>query len=80
MKFRIWLCGLSLLLAGIAGCRGYNPFRWPPGTLQQQRLNATVHDPYADTDAGPEVVGSRPRDFQKPLAEPVRSRPFPERR
>jgi hypothetical protein len=43
--------------------------------MQQQRLSATVHDPYADVDAGPEIVGGRPREFQKPLAEPVRSRP-----
>ena len=31
-------------------------------------------DPYPDPNAGPEVVGGRPREFQKPLPEPVRSR------
>jgi hypothetical protein len=46
----------------------------PPGTVQQQRYQATLHDPYPDGDGGPEVVGGRPREFQKPLAEPVRNR------
>ena len=27
-----------------------------------------------DNDAGPEVVGGRPRDFQRPRSEPTRSR------
>lgn len=74
MASRMRLLPWVLLLAIAFGCRGGgNPFG-PPGTMRQQQLNATVHDPYADADAGPEVVGSRPRDFQKPLAEPVRSR------
>jgi hypothetical protein len=75
MKFCRALLIVALLSAGVAGCRGYNPFQRPPGTLQQQRLGAAYHDPYTDQEAGPEVVGGRPRDFQKPLAEPVRSQP-----
>jgi len=47
-----------------------------PGTITQQQQAATMHDPYGDTMAGPEIVGGRPREFQKPLAEPVRSRGF----
>jgi hypothetical protein len=46
----------------------------PPGDIQQQRFNAVAHDPYYDNDAGPEVVGGRPREYQKQLAEPVRNR------
>jgi hypothetical protein len=81
MKFGLWLATVAILGAGTLGCRGYNnPFQRPPGTLQQQRLNATVHDPYSDQEAGPEIVGGRPRDFQKALAEPVRNRPLWERR
>ena len=76
MKFGLWLLAIALLGAGSVGCRGYShPFQRPPGTMQQQRLGATYHDPYTDQDAGPEVVGGRPRDYQKPLAEPVRSLP-----
>jgi hypothetical protein len=71
---RLLLSLAACLLLGIGGCRGYrSPFE-VPGTLQQQRLNASVHDPYADDDAGPEVVGGRPRDYQKPWSEADRSR------
>ena len=65
---------LVLLLTLHAGCRTPPAMFGPPGTMRQQQLSATVHDPYAGTDIGPEVVGGRPRDYQKPLAEPVRSR------
>ncbi len=58
----------------------YSTFNWPdwdnPGTVHQQQQRALVHDPYGDNDAGPEIVGGRPRDFQKPLAQPVRSNPW----
>jgi hypothetical protein len=62
-----------VLSLGIAGCRSAQPRFFRPGSMQRQQYNATLHDPYADNDAGPEVVGGRPREFQKPLAEPVRS-------
>jgi hypothetical protein len=70
-RYRLFL--LTCLLLVFNGCRGYSPFA-PPGTIQQQRLNASVHDPYADNAAGPEVVGGRPRDYQKPWSEADRSR------
>lgn len=79
MKYLFPLLVAALLLASAGGCRGYGPFQRPPGSLQQQRLSATVHDPYPDSDAGPDVVGGRPREFAKPNAEPVRSRPLKER-
>jgi hypothetical protein len=68
---------LVLLMAGIscaAGCHGSRFALWQPGTMQQQQLRATVHDPYTDVNAGPEVVGGRPRDYSQPLPEPVRNR------
>ena len=64
---------LASLVVLAVGCNSF-PRLYGPGTSRVQQLNASVHDPYADSDAGPEVVGSRPRDFQKPWAEPVRSR------
>jgi hypothetical protein len=71
---RYLIFSLACLLCGFVGCRGYHtPFQ-PPGTIQQQRLNASVHDPYVDNEAGPEVVGGRPRDYQKPWSEADRSR------
>lgn len=50
----------------------YNWFH--PGSVQQQRYRATLHDPYPDRDIAPEVVGGRPREFMRPLPEPVRNR------
>lgn len=63
-----------LFAAALAGGCVYRPFDGPPGPLSYQRQNAILHDPYFDNDLGPEVVGGRPREFQKPLPEPVRSR------
>lgn len=67
---------VSVILLALTGCNVSLP-RWGfPGTLPQQRFNATMSDPYADSDVGPEVVGNRPREFEKPLPEPVRSHIF----
>lgn len=75
MTRRALLLALAVapLLSG--GCRsnGQHVFH-APGTIQQQRLRATIHDPYPDQDLGPEVVGGRPREYQQPLPEPVRNR------
>ena len=79
MRYCLSLLVVAVLLIGVLGCRGNNPLQRPAYDLQKQRLDASAHDPYADNDAGPEVVGGRPRDFQKPLAEPVRNRPLYER-
>jgi hypothetical protein len=74
----VWI--LALLAATSTGCANGRVFglqlpQWlAPGPIDYQRNNASLHDPYADPDAGPEVVGVRPREFQKPLAEPVRNR------
>lgn len=69
------LAGFSLLtLSLVAGSGCARPPLGPPGTLQYQRYEATMHDPYPVDDLGPEVVGGRPRDFQEPLPEPVRNR------
>ena len=67
------------LLVSLAACRGMGPGPGPPGTVQQQQLRASVHDPYADPKAGPEVVGGRPRDYQNPLPEATRNRFFGQR-
>ena len=37
-----------------------------PGTIQQQRTRAALHDPYADNLMAPEIVGGRPREFSRP--------------
>ena len=45
-----------------------------PGWAQQQRADAVAHDPYPVDDAGPEIVGGRPREYQRPLNEVERAR------
>ena len=45
-----------------------------PGPAQYQRAAAQDFDPYPLNDLGPEIVGGRPREFQKPLDEVTRSR------
>lgn len=78
LKHSRWL--LAALAACTLGCANgrFMGLEWPhlrgPGPLNYQRNSAALHDPYPDPNLGPEVVGGRPREFQKPLAEPVRNR------
>ncbi|MFM8250570.1 MAG: hypothetical protein ACKOBW_03105 [Planctomycetota bacterium] len=74
LKLLVFICTLSIVGGGTSGCVTGRPNLAHPGNLQTQRFNAIAHDPYADPDLGPEVVGGRPREFQKNLAEPVRNR------
>lgn len=78
-----WSCKLTVLvlglavtgLGGLAGCRSDGTWLFaPPGSVAKQRTNAIVHDPFADNEIGPEVVGGRPKDYQSPLSETDRSR------
>jgi hypothetical protein len=71
---RLSLFAALILAIPALGCAGGRWNWFQPGTVQQQRYRATLHDPYSDRDLGPEVVGGRPRDFARPLPEPVRSR------
>jgi hypothetical protein len=78
---RYGVCRISYLALGAlvllcTGCVGGRPNWFQPGTAVQQQRQATVHDPYTDNNAGPEVAGLRPRSFEKPDAEPVRSQRF----
>src|SRR4051812_49780210 len=45
-----------------------------PGPAAYQRSQAIQHDPYPLDDVGPEVVGARPREYQRPLNEVERAR------
>lgn len=76
MLRRYWFCLLVAPL--LAGCRSdgtfFRPTWFHPGTVQQQRIRATVHDPYPDQDKGPPFEDGRPREYQNALPEPVRNR------
>jgi hypothetical protein len=56
----------------------HNYMRFPdfanPGWAHEQRGEAIEHDPYLVDDAGPEVEGGRPREYQRPLNEVERAR------
>ena len=65
----ILIFAYSLLTAGCG-----HPYLRRPGTIEQQRLRATIHDPYPDPDLGPKIDGGRPREYAQPLPEPVRNR------
>ena len=54
-SLRCWVA--MTLLLGIGACRQGQLGLQAPGSMQRQQYNATLHDPYADNDAGPEVVG-----------------------
>ncbi|MFV1965456.1 MAG: membrane or secreted protein [Pirellulaceae bacterium] len=73
MRFTLPFCCALAILALFSGCGRSRPLLWPVGPVEQQRRNASLHDPYSDNDIGPEVVGGRPREFQKPRPEPVRN-------
>jgi hypothetical protein len=69
MRTASYIFAISILTLG---CQ--NPRLSHPGTIEQQRLRALIHDPYADPDMGPKDPGMRPQEFQQPLPEPVRNR------
>ena len=64
----------AVLFMGMAGCGVERPRLLHPGPAAYQQKKAERFDPYADNDIGPEVVGARPRDYQKPIPETSRAR------
>lgn len=69
---------IALMMCGVAGCapearRLARTFPHP-GPAAYQRDEAIKHDPYLLDDVGPEVVGARPREYQRPLNEVERAR------
>lgn len=76
MKKTYGLALIPMLALALTGCRVGESLWSPPGNLEKQRFEATVFDPYTDNELGPEVVGGRPRGFQKPHSDPDRSRLF----
>jgi len=68
----------AAVLVSAAGCRSaHDWFFGPQGTMHQQQSEALVHDPYPATEIAPEDPSVRPRDYQRPLPEPVRNNIVP---
>ena len=76
MSRRCALLLIFVIAVVLTGCNVSRPRLRAPGTIQQQRANARMFDPVPDQDAGPEVEGGRPKDFQEPLTDTERSRLF----
>lgn len=74
-----WHLKASLICAVLYSTLGCSPtIRRPqlyhPGPAGFQRQNATQFDPYPPNDVAPEIVGGRPRGYQKPPNEVERAR------
>ena len=67
---------VCVLLLSLSACSSAvrKPRLFSPGPVGYQRHIAEQYDPYPLNDLGPEVVGGRPREFQKPQDEVSRAR------
>ncbi len=71
---RASIIALSLLLT-TAGCRtAAMPSFCCPGPANQQQLRAQRFDPYTESELGPEVLGGRPREYDRAIPEVDRAR------
>ena len=68
--FVVWL----LLLPSGCSPTIRKPQLFHPGPIGYQRNNAEQFDPFPPNDVAPPIVGGRPKDFQKPPNEVIRSR------
>ncbi len=73
------LLALSAEVAACCGCAnnhvgGYAlPNFAHPGTEATQQARAQDYEPYPENEPGPPVVGGRPREYQDPRAEVLRT-------
>ena len=76
-KSLVGFCCCCLLLP-LSACSSTlrTPQLLHPGSAPFQRQNATQFDPYPMIGVGPEIVGGRPIDFQKPPNEVERARQY----
>jgi hypothetical protein len=74
VRMRWKLATVAVVTLLLTGCRSDGRWLPPAGSAEKQRFNSTVFDPYTDNEIAPEVVGGRPKDFQKPLLDSDRSR------
>ncbi len=61
------------LLGLVTGCNCSCMAPFPPGTMREQQLRATFHDPYGDANLGGEIDGGRPLQYLNQRSEPTRS-------
>lgn len=62
-------------IVGSAGCASTGlPRVFDDRTVDEQRQDAERFDPYPEAETGPNNLGTRPREFDKGVAEPSRAR------
>ena len=73
---QLHLVSIAILAASLlAGCKSVAmPTLYPQGTVAEQQYNAQRFDPQPEPDTAPEIVGSRGRESEFPVAQPSRSR------
>jgi hypothetical protein len=73
---RPWLFVAGLMMGtALGGCKNTAGPSWlHPGSAPAQQARALRYDPYPENEAGPEMVGVRPREYQKPPSEASRAR------
>jgi hypothetical protein len=74
MKSPWFFAALFVVLTGCASTAG--PSWFHPGSATTQQTRALRYDPYPENEPGPTIVGSRPREYQKPPPETSRARWF----
>jgi len=68
----------AVVAVGAAGCTSVSTPNWlHPGPAPHQQSRAERFDPYPQNESGPEIVGARPREYQKPPPEVSRARWLP---
>jgi|GEM_PF-1210227 hypothetical protein len=68
-------CAITILVSLASGCQSFvERMQKPTGPVQQQRYQATLHDPFPSPHGMPVVEGTRPRDYLNPLPQPVQDR------
>lgn len=74
-RLRLLLALSAMFLSTGIGCAGVTGPRFGgPGPAEWQRAEAQRFDPYPEPEAGPTILGGRPRDYEEPIAEPSRAR------
>ena len=68
----------AVVAVGLAGCSSMSRPNWfHPGPAAHQQGKAERFDPYPENELGPEIIGARPREYQKPPPETSRARWLP---
>lgn len=75
----VLLCA-AVVAFGMTGCASVDRPNWlHPGPSPVQQSRAERFDPYPENESGPQIVGARPREYEKPMPEAMRAqqRPWP---